>query len=271
MSRRSHDQEDHRRINNEETKAQDDLLLLMRMHSRLPLLQAQATLQHQQQSQLLRQRFLQSAVNPLLNLQTSLSLAAALNPGLGMASSQFQFGLPSMVSSVGTLASTETLLRQLPQSAGLHDLRNSIQMIQSSGLGTALPQSLRLPATCDAAISTQQGATAEIDEKGKRDPVHAFPTRLHDILSTKEYNDYVSWLPHGRAWRILNKSQFEKKVIPHHFRHARYASFMRQASCVYSLCAYYVIVNDEPTHFSNTISHGISGQWMGFQTAYRGA
>jgi HSF-type DNA-binding len=244
MSRRSHDQDDHRRINNEETKAQEDLLLLMRMHSRLPILQAQATLQHhQQQSQLLRQRFLQSTVNPLLNLQTSLSLAAALNPGLGMASSQFQFGLPSM-SCVGTLASTETLLRQLPQSSGLHDIRNSIQMIQSSGLGTALSQSLRLPAS----ISTQQGAT-ESDEKGKRDPVHAFPTRLHDILSTKEYNDYVAWLPHGRAWRILNKSQFEKKVIPHHFRHARYASFMRQASCVNSLCAYYVLINDEPTLF----------------------
>lgn len=255
MSRQSHNQKNHRQINREETKAQDDLISFM-MQSPLPLLQAHATLQHQQQSQLLRQRFLQTAVNPLLNLQTSLSLAAVLNPGLVMASSQFEFGVPS--TSMRTLASTESLLRQLPQSAGgLLDLRNSIQMIQPSGLRTALPQSLRLQqaTTVEAAIPTQQGAN-EIDERGKRDPVHAFPTRLHDILSTKEYNDYVAWLPHGRAWRILNKSQFEKKVIPHHFRHARYASFMRQASCFYSLCVYDVIIYDELPHdVSNTTSH----------------
>jgi hypothetical protein len=255
MSRQSYDQKNNRQINREETKAQDDLLLFM-MHSPLPLLQAQATLQHQQQSQLLRQQFLQSALNPLLNLQTSLSLAAALNPSLVMASSHFQLGIPSM--SLGTLASAETLLGQLPQTAGrIHELRNSIQMMQQSGHRTSLPQALRLQATAfEAAIpNTQQEGDKEVDEKGKRDPVHAFPTRLHDILSTKEYNDYVAWLPHGRAWRILNKSQFEKKVIPHHFRHARYASFMRQASCFYTLCAYYVIFGAQPPQVSNTTSH----------------
>ena len=36
--------------------------------------------------------------------------------------------------------------------------------------------------------------------------------------------------PRLRAWRILDKAEFEQIVIPHHFRHARYASFMRQVS-----------------------------------------
>jgi hypothetical protein len=63
---------------------------------------------------------------------------------------------------------------------------------------------------------------------GKRDPVHAFPTRLHEILATPEYNEVIAWLPHGQAWKIRDKSRFEKTVIPHHFRHSRYASFMRQ-------------------------------------------
>jgi hypothetical protein len=70
-------------------------------------------------------------------------------------------------------------------------------------------------------------ATAE-NEKGKRDPSQSFPSRLHRILSTPEYQEYVTWFPNGRAWKILDKYQFEKRVIPQHFRHTRYASFMRQ-------------------------------------------
>jgi hypothetical protein len=67
-------------------------------------------------------------------------------------------------------------------------------------------------------------------DMGNRDPVHAFASRLHEILSNPEYSAYISWLPHGRAWKILDKAEFEKNVIPNYFRHARYASFMRQVS-----------------------------------------
>lgn len=57
-----------------------------------------------------------------------------------------------------------------------------------------------------------------------------FPVKLHRILSNPEYNDVVSWLPHGRSWRVLKPKAFEEKVIPLYFRHAKYASFMRQVS-----------------------------------------
>ena len=60
---------------------------------------------------------------------------------------------------------------------------------------------------------------------GKEPP---FPVKLHRILSNPEYNDIVSWLPHGRSWRVLKPKAFEEKVIPLYFRHAKYASFMRQ-------------------------------------------
>jgi len=69
-----------------------------------------------------------------------------------------------------------------------------------------------------------------MDDKSKQGPARTFPMRLHKILSMPEYEAYITWLPHGRAWRIINKVFFEKKVIPHHFRHARYASFMRQVN-----------------------------------------
>jgi hypothetical protein len=55
-----------------------------------------------------------------------------------------------------------------------------------------------------------------------------FPVKLHRILSNHEYSDVISWLPHGRSWRVLKPKAFEEKVIPLYFRHAKYASFMRQ-------------------------------------------
>jgi len=60
---------------------------------------------------------------------------------------------------------------------------------------------------------------------GKEPP---FPVKLHKILSKAEFADIVSWLPHGRSWRVLKPKAFEEKVVPLYFRHAKYASFMRQ-------------------------------------------
>jgi hypothetical protein len=57
-----------------------------------------------------------------------------------------------------------------------------------------------------------------------------FPVKLHYILSHPDYQQYVTWLPHGRAWRILKPKCFEEKVIPKFFRSDKYASFMRQVS-----------------------------------------
>ena len=58
----------------------------------------------------------------------------------------------------------------------------------------------------------------------------SFPLKLHEILSNAEYEDMVAWLPHGKSWRILKPNDFENIVIPLHFRHSKYASFMRQVS-----------------------------------------
>lgn len=57
-----------------------------------------------------------------------------------------------------------------------------------------------------------------------------FPVKLHRILNNPEFHDIVSWLPHGRSWRVLKPMAFEAKVIPLHFRHCRYSSFMRQVN-----------------------------------------
>lgn len=39
--------------------------------------------------------------------------------------------------------------------------------------------------------------------RGGKDPAQTFPMKLHSILSSPEFQDIIAWLPHGRAWRIL--------------------------------------------------------------------
>jgi hypothetical protein len=50
------------------------------------------------------------------------------------------------------------------------------------------------------------------------------------ILSNPEFQDIITWLPHGRSWRILQQRAFEERVIPLFFRHGRYSSFARQVN-----------------------------------------
>lgn len=64
----------------------------------------------------------------------------------------------------------------------------------------------------------------------------SFPTKLYKILADPQYREYITWLPHGRAWRVLKPKAFEEDVIPKFFRSERYASFMRQVSTVFGFC-----------------------------------
>lgn len=57
-----------------------------------------------------------------------------------------------------------------------------------------------------------------------------FPTKLHLILSSPEYNDLICWLPHGRAWRVQQQDRFETEVLPKFFHHQKFSSFARQVT-----------------------------------------
>jgi len=80
----------------------------------------------------------------------------------------------------------------------------------------------RLPCAQDSS-----GLLGSSVSSGKEPP---FPVKLHKILSNPEYADIISWLPHGRSWRVLKPKTYEEKIIPKYFRHAKYASFMRQVN-----------------------------------------
>ena len=57
-----------------------------------------------------------------------------------------------------------------------------------------------------------------------------FPARLHAMLSDERYSHIISWMPHGRAWKVTNKELFVEEVIPKFFGQTKYASFTRQLS-----------------------------------------
>jgi hypothetical protein len=78
------------------------------------------------------------------------------------------------------------------------------------------------------ANSAASSILEQFGSNGTKEP--PFPLKLHQILSNPEHEECICWLPHGKSWRILKPSSFEQIVIPLYFRHAKYASFMRQVN-----------------------------------------
>lgn len=57
-----------------------------------------------------------------------------------------------------------------------------------------------------------------------------FVAKMHAILSRPDLADIITWMPHGRAWKVLKPREFEIRVIPTYFEHAKFSSFIRQAN-----------------------------------------
>lgn len=57
-----------------------------------------------------------------------------------------------------------------------------------------------------------------------------FPAKMQAILSRPDLRDVVTWMPHGRSWRVLKPREFEIRVIPTYFEHSKFSSFIRQAN-----------------------------------------
>lgn len=57
-----------------------------------------------------------------------------------------------------------------------------------------------------------------------------FPTKMHSILSRPDLRPVIAWMPHGRSWKVLDPTAFERDVLPKYFKHSRISSFVRQAN-----------------------------------------
>jgi hypothetical protein len=57
--------------------------------------------------------------------------------------------------------------------------------------------------------------------------VQKFPVKLYAILAQVEFNEVVTWMPHGRSWKVLKPQAFETLVMPLFFEYSNYHSFNR--------------------------------------------
>jgi len=57
-----------------------------------------------------------------------------------------------------------------------------------------------------------------------------FPMKLYDILCNPDFHHAISWMPHGRSWKVLNKDYFMEEICPQYFAQTRYESFIRQVN-----------------------------------------
>jgi hypothetical protein len=77
----------------------------------------------------------------------------------------------------------------------------------------------RMPETAESVCRQQQ------DRLTMR--VQKLPAKLYAMLSIPEVQHIISWMPHGRSWKIHNVDLFVKHVMPCFFEYNNYNSFIR--------------------------------------------
>lgn len=55
-----------------------------------------------------------------------------------------------------------------------------------------------------------------------------FVRKLYQMLLEEKYIDVVRWTPSGTSFVVLNTNDFTKNILPIHFKHSNFASFVRQ-------------------------------------------
>ena len=57
-----------------------------------------------------------------------------------------------------------------------------------------------------------------------------FPKRLHMMLSNPDFSHIITWMPHGRCWKVLDKDMLIEEGNPTYFSQRKFGSFTRQLS-----------------------------------------
>jgi hypothetical protein len=141
---------------------------------------------------------------------------------------------PNMHNGRNSLLVSRSMSSPLPTASSSFSSRR----ISTPGPNHSPPVHLMLPKV-DGKRSGESSSMTSISEevkpqpptkkiKKRAAPSSSFPIKLHKILSNPDCNEYIDWLPHGRAFRILKAKGFEEHVLPKFFRSSRYSSFMRQ-------------------------------------------
>ncbi|KAL7540978.1 hypothetical protein ACHAXR_010535, partial [Thalassiosira sp. AJA248-18] len=57
-----------------------------------------------------------------------------------------------------------------------------------------------------------------------------FPAKLYRMLSETRFSHIITWMPHGRAFKVLSKELLVTEAIPEYFSLSKFESFTRQLS-----------------------------------------
>lgn len=70
----------------------------------------------------------------------------------------------------------------------------------------------------------QLASTSSSNQSGSND----FVKKLFQMLQEDSYKDIVRWTSRGDSFVVINMTDFTKEILPRHFKHSNFASFVRQ-------------------------------------------
>ncbi|KAF7726626.1 hypothetical protein EC973_008590 [Apophysomyces ossiformis] len=65
-------------------------------------------------------------------------------------------------------------------------------------------------------------------KRSTRRTVSAFITKLYSMVNDRLNKHLISWNPAGTSFLVCNATRFSQEILPVHFKHSNYASFIRQ-------------------------------------------
>ncbi|KAI8578240.1 hypothetical protein K450DRAFT_247899 [Umbelopsis ramanniana AG] len=71
-------------------------------------------------------------------------------------------------------------------------------------------------------------ATAQANQAPTSGGIPDFVKKLFRMLEDKSYNHIVSWGNNGETFVVKDPTEFSKVILPKHFKHSNFASFVRQ-------------------------------------------
>lgn len=104
----------------------------------------------------------------------------------------------------------ETMMQPANLNDNIHDYRQ--QWRQPHALPPSNNESSQHPTSLDRVASQDK-----------------FPKLLYGILSNPQFYHVISWMPHGRSWRVSDKDAF-KEVVCQQYLRIKYESFMKNVN-----------------------------------------
>ncbi|KAI9800469.1 MAG: stress-responsive transcription factor hsf1 [Piccolia ochrophora] len=74
----------------------------------------------------------------------------------------------------------------------------------------------------------QRALVAKRDALSKRKQIQPFVQKLSSFLDESRNTDLIRWSDSGDSFIVLDEDEFARTLIPEHFKHSNYASFVRQ-------------------------------------------